>query len=111
MNTILKIIVISLLILSFGCSSHGKLQIQKIGDRKVVVGDVTYHFPWYHVKADHNEIRSDRVWRRINAPPGTVTSYIAQYGAMEWGEYHDDMNPDYTKSMTTLVENTKNDTV
>ncbi len=67
-----------------------KLLVKKVGDRQLVVHQRKFVFPWYHVKADHNEIVSNSVWRRIDAPPGTKTSYIARYGEIEWHEYQND---------------------
>ena len=43
------------------------LTIKKIGTRTLEYGKRSYSFPWYHVKADHNQIWFGKVWSGIRS--------------------------------------------
>lgn len=63
------------------------LSTKLIGSRMLSHGKKAYAFPWHYVEADHNEIRSGSVWRRITPIDGTKSTHLARYGDIEWHEY------------------------
>ena len=80
-----------LLMTSYASSQEPKLlPLTKVGIRTIEDGNETFSFPWYHVKADHNQIVKDKIWQRITAAAGSKTAYIGDYGTIELIEFSKD---------------------
>jgi len=66
------------------------LKLNKIGPRKIEEAGKEISFPWYRVKADHQQICSDKIWSRIPAVEGSKTAFIGGYGETEIMQATDD---------------------
>ena len=74
-----------------GLSQDTEMRVlTRVGTRKIEEAGKEISFPWYRVKADHQQIRSDKIWSRIPAVEGSKTAFVGSYGETEILQLVDD---------------------